>query len=308
MMVDATMVAQARAQAQSITSALRQAVPQQANGAMAPLPDSSDVAFVDWESLLNAVKDRLHHVAGVASLARLAPPQPEASDRLLGVVLECVAALDQLHLTLKHELRRREALQCEAAAARLLLAQMHNELLGSRADEKQARHLALHDQLTALPNRLHFLQRLDGALALRQPEGQALAVLYLDLDGLKPINDLHGHEAGDELLRIVASRLNLALRAEDVVSRIGGDEFACLLSNMPSRNQLAHLARSLFDAVAAPLKIGAVDIQVRASIGIAMYPQDGAVSEVLLKKADAAMYRAKRHQTGYAFFAQAAGD
>ena len=127
-------------------------------------------------------------------------------------------------------------------------------------------------------------------------------MLYLDLDGFKPINDIYGHATGDELLKIVAARLNQAVRSEDMVSRLGGDEFACLLSDLPSREQLSHMACKLFDAVSAPVKIGQLTLTVRPSIGMAMCHDDGATAEELIKNADVAMYRAKRQQSGYAFF------
>ena len=106
------------------------------------------------------------------------------------------------------------------------------------------------------------------------------------------------------MLRIVAARLTQTVRAEDMVSRLGGDEFACLLGGLPSREKLSHLARNLVDVVSAPVKIGQIKLTVRPSIGIALCQSDGATAEALLKNADAAMYRAKRGQTGYAFFDQ----
>jgi diguanylate cyclase (GGDEF)-like protein len=129
-----------------------------------------------------------------------------------------------------------------------------------------------------------------------------LAVLYLDLDGFKPINDRHGHETGDGLLRVVAARLARAVRSDDMVCRVGGDEFVCLLGDVLNRQQLSHLACKLFDAVSAPLRIGTLDLLVRPSIGIAVCPQDGDTTDALLRRADTAMYRAKRQQLGYAFF------
>ena len=158
-----------------------------------------------------------------------------------------------------------------------------------------------------MPNRVHFRQRLDQALALRQRASRPLGLLYLDLDGFKPVNDAYGHGAGDELLRIVAARLRHALRANDLVGRIGGDEFACLLCDVTDRPQLGQIARKLLDAVAAPLKIGQVQVSVAASIGIALYPGDGVSADDLLRNADAAMFRAKRQRVGYAFFGQPAG-
>ena len=111
-----------------------------------------------------------------------------------------------------------------------------------------------------------------------------------------------GHATGDELLKIVGSRLRCALRAQDMVSRLGGDEFGCLLSGPLHHDQLVHLACKLFDTVSAPVQIGRIRLIVRPSIGITTCPADGARTADLLKQADIAMYRAKRDQTGYAFF------
>ena len=191
-----------------------------------------------------------------------------------------------------------------ATLVALPLAQARVELVGSRSEERRSRRLALHDELTLLPNRSFFGEWLEQTLVRAVPLQQGFAVLYLDLDGFKLINDTHGHAVGDELLRIVASRLARAVRAEDVVSRLGGDEFACLLANLPGRTQLGHLARKLFDAVAAPVKIGSHELTVSPSIGIARCPADGNSADTLLRNADAAMYRAKRERSGFAFFDQ----
>ena len=180
------------------------------------------------------------------------------------------------------------------------------ELAGTRDGERRARHLALHDGLTSLPNRRFFRERLDHALSQVAPQRPAIAVLYLDLDGFKPINDAHGHATGDELLKIVAARLARAVRAGDMVGRLGGDEFACLLADSLNREQLTQLANKLVDAVSAPLQVGPLKLTVRPSIGIAICPTDGITAEALLNSADAAMYRAKRHNCGFAFFDQLA--
>jgi len=273
-----------------------------AHFARAALPDvRSDIVIEDWEDLFSAVKARLREAVG-GGLAATSEPNGHDTGRIRASVLDCVAALDQLHTTLAHELSRRRQLQHEIFDAQAALAQARAELVGTRAGERHARHLALHDSLTTLPNRSFFRERLDHALAHVDPQPPALAVLYLDLDGFKSINDTHGHDAGDELLRIVAARLTRAVRAEDVVSRVGGDEFACLLADLLDREKLSHLACKLFDTVSAPLRIGQLQLTVRPSIGIAICPTDGVSAEALLKSADTAMYRAKRHQTGYAFF------
>lgn len=260
----------------------------------------SDIAAADWEALFSAVTARIRLSIDERPAAGRLPLHGEAG-RVRTSVLECMTALDQLHTTLAHLLGRRRQLELEVFDAQTALAQTRAELTGTQAGEQRARHLALHDSLTSLPNRRHFHERLDLALAQARLQRNSLAVLYIDLDGFKAINDAHGHAAGDELLRIVAARLARAVRDDDMVSRMGGDEFACLLANQPDRQQVCHFAGKLFDAVAAPVTIGDLRLTVRASIGIAVCPADGTSFEALLRSADGAMYRAKRARTGYAF-------
>lgn len=271
--------------------------------ARAPFPPFSlDVAIRDWDDLLCAVKDRLRLTVGELEAAPSELQAQDTTHRVQTSVLECVAALDQLHTTLAHELSRRQELEREVFDAQTALAQAHAELAGTSANELNSRHRASHDGLTSLPNRSCFRERLDRALARAEPPRQALALLYLDLDDFKQINDEHGRDVGDELLRIVAARLTRAVRADDMVGRVGGDEFACLLATLSSPEQLSHLACKLFDVVGAPVKIGKLTLNVHASIGIAICPADGATADALLTNADAAMYRAKRQKTGYSFF------
>ena len=230
-----------------------------------------------------------------AAPARLTAGLAQAS------VEQCLAAVDQLHTELARELDRRRQLEREVGSVRAELAEARAELAGTQAGEQQARHLALHDSLTALPNRSYFLQQLDLALAHVAPRRPAVAILYLDLDGFKPINDTHGHDTGDQVLKIVAARLARAVRADDMMSRIGGDEFACLPAAFLNWEQLSHLASKLIDVVSAPLTIRTLRLVVQPSIGIATFPTDGTTATALLRSADAAMYRAKRDGTGYAF-------
>ncbi len=229
-------------------------------------------------------------------------PWPEAAQHVRTSVLECVAALEQLHGTLSRALARLGQLEDEVQNKSAALADAHAELIGTQAEGQRARHMSLHDSLTSLPNRACFRERLDQVLSHSRPPARPVAMLYLDLDDFKHINDVHGHDTGDELLRIVAARLSRTVRSEDLVSRLGGDEFACLLIGVESRDHLSHLACKLFDAVSAPLQINAFRLTVRPSIGIAVCPSDGHTAEVLLKRADAAMYHAKRQKSGYAFF------
>ena len=256
----------------------------------------------DCDAFFDAVTARLRDIAGVvATLPGLADmPQPAR-----GRVLECAEALEQLHASLSQQQALRSALQQQPQQ----LASVHGVLEQSRADladtqdgERRQRRRAQHDALTTLPNRGHFRDLLRQALVRTDLKRPSLALLYMDLDGFKPINDQHGHGVGDRMLRIVATRLTRAIRCGDNVGRMGGDEFACLLGDIENREQLSHLACKLFDAVSAPLQIGKLQLTVRPSIGIAICPIDGGTADTLLKRADAAMYRAKRAQSGYAFF------
>ena len=211
-------------------------------------------------------------------------------------------SLMQMQARLAFERRRSQDLEADLLETQVELLQARADMEGLQAAERRVRHLAMHDSLTTLPNRSFFAERLDQALSAAAPQQRGFAVLYLDLDDFKQVNDTHGHAVGDELLRVVAARLSRSVRAEDVVSRLGGDEFACLLGDLPAREQLSHLACKVLDAVAAPCQIGELRLNIRPSIGIAMCPTDGETAELLIEHADAAMYNAKRHRSGYAFF------
>lgn len=262
----------------------------------------------DWDRLLDAVKTKLWQLATDLPQTLTGTRRRTVTTRLRESVLECVAALDELHATRTDDSLRRRRLELEVSESLAALAQANAELIESRADERRARFEAWHDSLTTLPNRTHFRARLELGLADAAPNREPLALMYLDLDGFKRINDTHGHDTGDKLLRIVAARMLRTVRAEDVVSRLGGDEFACLLVGVPDRSHLSQLACKVFEAVSAPLTIGPLTLSVRPSIGIATFPGDGDTVEALLKVADAAMYRAKRQRTGYAFSDQPAEE
>ncbi len=162
-----------------------------------------------------------------------------------------------------------------------------------RQSEDRFRTLAHHDTLTGLPNRVLFQDRLAQALIDARGRGQPAALLFLDLDGFKAINDTHGHDAGDLLLRLVAQRLRGCVRDGDTVARLGGDEFTLLLPNIQSAQNAAIVARKILDDLTAPVTVAGHSVQVAASIGIGLYPSDGADASVLLRNADLAMYRAK---------------
>jgi hypothetical protein len=187
-------------------------------------PDMPDIAIDDWDVLCAAVEVRLGQVVDAPRMALVAG---EGAVLLRGIradVLECVEALAQLRAAQAHQRAVGRSVACALADAELTVAALRAELAGTRAAEQRASHQALHDSLTSLPNRAWFRARVERAITDAQPTGQSLAVMYIDLDGFKHINDTHGHEIGDEMLRIVAARLTRAMRANDVVSRQGGDE------------------------------------------------------------------------------------
>ncbi len=178
-----------------------------------------------------------------------------------------------------------------------------------RCVEDTIRHQASHDLLTGLPNRLLFNDRLTLALAKIHQCREMLAVVFLDLDYFKNINDTLGHALGDELLQNVAKRLKQSLRESDIVSRWGGDEFTILLSPIHSAEDAEQIAQRFLDVLGVPFKFGEQELYVKASIGIALAPYDGEDAETLLKNADAAMYRAKQQgRNNYQLYTSAIGN
>ncbi len=165
-------------------------------------------------------------------------------------------------------------------------------LVTLREKEAQVSHMAYHDALTGLPNLQLFLDRLTQVLHYAKRHQGRLALLYLDLDGFKPVNDRYGHAAGDEVLKEVARRVSSLLRKSDTVSRIGGDEFAVILTD-PGESA-GSLAEKCREAICRPILFEGQDITVGVSIGIAYFPTDGQTEAELLKIADADMYRVKR--------------
>jgi len=159
--------------------------------------------------------------------------------------------------------------------------------------EEQIKHLAYHDALTGLPNRLLFKDRLTVALSHAQREHTRLAVLFLDLDRFKVINDSLGHNIGDQLLQAVAARVQACVRDSDTVARLGGDEFTIMIPGLVRSEDAAPVAQKILEAVRYPLHLDGREFYITTSIGISLYPEDGMDAETLIKNADTAMYQAK---------------
>lgn len=162
----------------------------------------------------------------------------------------------------------------------------------------------MRDQLTGLPNRSFLKTDLLRAVTDQRYRNRQFTLLFVDLDGFKPINDRHGHSAGDEVLRQVSRRLKACVREYDTVCRLGGDEFVIVLREVKSRRNIETVAEKILSSVSVPFEIDGVSMGVGCSIGISHYPTDGEAVEVLLEKADRAMYQAKREGKGrYHMFA-----
>lgn len=188
------------------------------------------------------------------------------------------------------------------------LAAVHQRvrrIIDAHRVQRHVHQLAYTDSLTGLPNRMHFAQELDQAIEHAEARGQSLAVLFLDLDRFKFVNDTLGHEIGDRLLQAVAGRVRQSVRSGDRVARLGGDEFTVLLSEMPDAAAASGVAEKICRALTMPFDIEGHDMFVTASIGISVYPSDGLDVSTLLRHADTAMYRAKRGKGGYQFYERA---
>ena len=180
-----------------------------------------------------------------------------------------------------------------------------HDVTAARAMSFRMSHLAQHDSLTDLPNRLLLNDRLTRAIASARRNGNRLAVLFVDLDRFKDINDSLGHAIGDKLLQSVAERLVARVRNSDTVSRPGGDEFVVLLSELEHPEDAAVCAKKMLTALTAPHRIAQHDVHVTVSIGVSTYPEDGQDAETLVKSADTAMYQAKENgRNNYEFFRQ----
>jgi diguanylate cyclase (GGDEF)-like protein len=233
-------------------------------------------------------------------------------DRAIGMLAlrsEKRGVLAQKHLTLAEALAPYVAIAVENSLIHDRLEEFNRAITGEKeALEKAAvtiTHLANHDQLTGLPNRRLLFELVQKTFDIAARNGTKVGVIYLDLDDFKPINDRLGHLAGDRALVAVADRLRSLLRAADTVARVGGDEFIAVLSNVRDRCDIELAAEKILEECNQPFSIEGVECRVGSSMGIAVFPEDGATLEEIVSAADSAMYRVKRGgKNGIAF----AGD
>ena len=182
------------------------------------------------------------------------------------------------------------------------------DLSEKKADERRIHHLAHFDQLSGLPNRTTFNRRLDAEIAGAAERGERFALLSFDLDRFKEVNDIFGHAAGDAALLEIAQRLNALRRPREFLARLGGDEFVAILSSVNRPDEMIEFAERILGAVRAPLGIEGNDIQLDASVGITVYPDDATTAAELLANSDLAMYRAKQTIGSKVCFFEAAMD
>ena len=190
------------------------------------------------------------------------------------------------------ELETISAVRDETGAVQNYVA-LFTDITHIKDHQRQLEHVAHYDLLTGLPNRVLLADRLLQAMAHAQRRGQSLAVAFLDLDGFKAINDEYGHETGDALLNALANRMKEALREEDSLSRFGGDEFVAVLVDLENGADCEPVLERLLKSVSEPVQLGDKTVQVSASIGVTLFPQDGSDADLLMRHADQAMYHAK---------------
>ena len=173
---------------------------------------------------------------------------------------------------------------------------LETELAAVEEAKEEYRSLAYHDDLTGLPNRSLFHDRLGLAITHSSRLRGHLALLYLDIDDFKGVNDSFGHGSGDRVLMELAGRIRAAVRAEDTVARLGGDEFVVLLAQVTGAGDAAQVAAKVLDAVRPPFRVDGHEVSIAASVGVSVYPDDGTSSDDLVRHADGAMYRDKQRQ------------
>jgi diguanylate cyclase (GGDEF)-like protein len=272
----------------------------------APLAESLAVVLDKSEQIQDVIEECADTLSSVNlvlkdALVHDAMPPPgvevaiDSSEAIEDKVHEAAVALAEVNRALEVEVRERQ--------------QLEQQLADVIEDEKIARFAAFHDPLTGLPNRALFKDRLEHALAQATRHHGSLAVMFIDLDDFKLVNDVHGHDAGDQVLRTIGTRLRDSTRADDTVSRYGGDEFLYLLMAAGSEAETARIARKLFELIKQPCAISArgemVEVTIAASIGIAVFQQDGVTADTLVKVADCAMYAAKQQKSGWSFAVRA---
>ncbi|MCL1495341.1 MAG: diguanylate cyclase [Pseudanabaena sp. Salubria-1] len=231
--------------------------------------------------------------------AKVMPPFPTIqeviaqNEKVEKKVIKAAEDLQQVNAELTKQVAERIDIELELRETKNDLLEVRADLSKSQIKEKDAQHSALHDPLTGLPNRLLLEQRLDYGLLQAHRHNWKLAIMFIDLDKFKNINDSYGHDIGDRVLITVAKRLQTFVRGEDIVSRWGGDEFVCILLNIKLESDVIRFAEKMVNRISKTCEFDGIVLSISATIGIAICPRDGDTADVLFKKVDRAMYKSK---------------
>ena len=263
--------------------------------------------FISKPFDLPEVLTRIHNMLEVRLLHRESKRHNLVLEQTVRELREAESGLHTTEAALSKEKAALDdhVLQLRQANEHLVVATIEAHTLAEEIEKAKVRmaHLAQHDALTDLPNRILLNDRLGQAIALARRQGKQLAVMFLDLDRFKHINDSLGHAVGDQLLQSVAKRLTAGVRSSDTVCRQGGDEFVILLADIEHAGDAALSAQKILAALTVPHRIDQRELHVTVSIGISIYPQDGQDADTLIKSADTAMYHAKEGgRNNYQFF------
>lgn len=259
--------------------------------------DKVEQAASDLASVNAALKEEMSEGMPLAKAGRVLDQSEAVEVKVQEAAQELMAVND----TLAEEIDERHLLERR-------LAKSDDALAASRLDERKSRHDALHDAVTGLPNLTLFKDRLGNALSQARRHGWRLAVMFIDLDKFKSINDTHGHDAGDRVLCMVAQRLQAAVRGGDTVSRRSGDEFLLLMLEAKDEANVAAFATRVASNIGATCEVNGAQLSVKASIGVALFPEDGKSAQELLEHADVAMYVAKEKKAGLVFYSTRGAD
>lgn len=257
-----------------------------------------DICAIELSTVNETVKKEMVAGSSLQQVKKTLAQSESVEDK----VQECAGELDEVNHVLAQEIDARDKLNRELMETRRMLSDTQDVLAIAHEVAEEAKQRTLHDSATGIPNRELFNDRLKQAIALAKRCHWVLAVMFIDLDRFKSINDTYGHAIGDKVLQVVAQRLHEQIRSEDIVCRYGGDEFLYLLVNPQSVENIQRIARKVVKRISQPMIINDLTLTIEPSIGIAMYPDDGSTDQELVANADAAMYRAKKTEDGYVFF------
>ena len=262
----------------------------------------SVIEELDSDTSHFAVRPQLNELQGIVNKALLtisASDKQQIYDRWFGVKVE--TGLDK-------NVVMRVSAQVGVITLIVIIAivmwnrRLYSEIKTRKRLEEKMKHMATHDELTGLANRVLLKDRINIAISFHKRQQLKIAVLFIDLDGFKMINDTHGHDVGDELLIKVADKLKCCVRQSDTVVRFGGDEFVLLLTGLHNKNEAAYIADKVLKLMQQPFELSAERVNIGCSIGIAMYPDDGVTDNDLLKIADTLMYRVKANGKNHYVF------